>query len=196
MWYFPPGLKLQEICSYQSSSSPASGFPLPSLSSLSSWSIYNRHRRQNHNNDAYHIICITLDSLLSATLSLLYMVHKVRKSQNPSEKVIFIYPPSPVRSSVGQIVVKIKCRYAMEQSVFKSLDNLGKPTPSKTDEFSEKFRTAFEAPPHFRKVVLQIFSEIHDRSIVYNGKNQQHKFLDWKWPPPPFGTFPKTHSIW
>ena len=155
MWSFPPGLKLQEICSYQSSSSPASGFPLPSLSSLSSWSIYNRHRRQNHNY-AYHIICITLDSLLSATLSLLYMVHKVRKSQNPSEKVILIYPPSPVCSSVGQIVVKIKCRYAMEQRVFKSLDNLGKPTPSKTDEFSEKFRTAF-GPLHFQKIILRIF---------------------------------------
>ena len=33
-------------------------------------------------------------------------------------------------------------------------------------------------PPHFRKVMLQFFSEIHDRSIVYNGKNLQHKFFD------------------
>ena len=24
----------------------------------------------------------------------------------------------------------------------------------------------------------------------------QYKFLDWKWPPPPFGTFPKIHPIW
>ena len=47
------------------------------------------------------------------------------------------------------------------------------------DEFSEKFQTAFDPPPpHFRKVVLQFFSEFHDRSIVYNGKNLQHKFLD------------------
>ena len=28
-------------------------------------------------------------------------------------------------------------------------------------------------PPHFLKVILQFFSEIHDRSIVYNGKNLQ-----------------------
>ena len=57
---------------------------------------------------------------------------------------------------------------------------LGKLSPSKTDEFSEKFQMAFDPPPppHFRKVMLQIFSEIHDRSIVYNGKNLQHKFLD------------------
>ena len=33
-------------------------------------------------------------------------------------------------------------------------------------------------PAHFRKVMLQFFSEIHDRSIVFNGKNLQHKFLD------------------
>ena len=44
-------------------------------------------------------------------------------------------------------------------------------------------------PPHFRKVMLQFFSEIHDRSIVFNGKNLQHKFLDWKWPPPPLELF-------
>jgi len=50
-------------------------------------------------------------------------------------------------------------------------------------------------PPHFRKVMLQIFSEIHDRSIIYNGKNLQHNFLDWKWTPPP-GTFPKIHPFW
>ena len=59
-----------------------------------------------------------------------------------------------------------------------TLAGLGMPDTSKTDEFSEKFQTAFDPPPHFRKVMLQIFSEIHDRSIVYNGKNLQHKFLD------------------
>ena len=46
-------------------------------------------------------------------------------------------------------------------------------------------------PPHFRKVMLQIFSEIHDRSIIYNGKNLQHNFLDWKWAPPPLELFQK-----
>ena len=51
-------------------------------------------------------------------------------------------------------------------------------------------------PPRFRKIILQIFSRIHDQSTVYNGKNLQYKFLDWKWPPPPFGTFPKKHPFW
>ena len=36
-------------------------------------------------------------------------------------------------------------------------------------------------PPHFRKIMLRFFSGIHDRRSVYNGKNLQHKFLDWKW---------------
>ena len=33
---------------------------------------------------------------------------------------------------------------------------------------------------HFRKIILWIFSGIHDRITVYNDKNLQHKFLDWK----------------
>ena len=64
----------------------------------------------------------------------------------------------------------------------------------KNDEFSEKFQTAFD--PHFRKIMLRFFSGLHDRRTVYNGKNLQHKFLEWKWPPPPFGTFPKIHPFW
>ena len=55
---------------------------------------------------------------------------------------------------------------------------LGTHSPSKTDEFSEKFQTAFGPPPSFSESYVAIFSEIHDRSIVYNGKNLQHKFLD------------------
>ena len=41
----------------------------------------------------------------------------------------------------------------------KYVNNLGTPSPSKIDEFSEKFQTAFDPPPppHFRKVILQIF---------------------------------------
>ena len=39
------------------------------------------------------------------------------------------------------------------------------PDTSKTDKFSEKFQTAFD-PPHFRKIILQLFSEIHEQSIV------------------------------
>ena len=36
---------------------------------------------------------------------------------------------------------------------------LGKLHPTKTDEFLEKFQTAFDPPPppHFRKIMLQIF---------------------------------------
>ena len=54
------------------------------------------------------------------------------------------------------------------------------PDTSKTDEFSEKFQTVFDPSPPliFRKIILQIFPEIHDQSIVYNGKNLQYKFLD------------------
>ena len=29
-----------------------------------------------------------------------------------------------------------------------------------------------------------------------SSQNLQYKFLDWKVPPPPFGTFPKIHPIW
>ena len=46
-------------------------------------------------------------------------------------------------------------------------------------------------PPRFRKIILQIFSRIHDQSTVYNGKNLQYKFLDWKWPPPLLELFRK-----
>ena len=58
---------------------------------------------------------------------------------------------------------------------------LGKGGYSKTDEFLEKFQPAFDPPPpHFRKIMLRFFSGILDLRSVYNGKNLQHKFLDWK----------------
>ena len=63
----------------------------------------------------------------------------------------------------------------------RQLASLGKLSPSKTDEFSEKFQTAYDPPPPpliFGKLCCKFFSEIHDRSIVYNGKNLQYKFLD------------------
>ena len=34
--------------------------------------------------------------------------------------------------------------------------------------------------PNFRKIILRIFSGIHDQITVYNGKNLQYNFLDWK----------------
>ena len=57
------------------------------------------------------------------------------------------------------------------------------PLPKRMN-FRKSSKRQLTPPLIFRKVVLQIFSEIHDRSIVYNGKNLQYKFLDWKWPPP------------
>ena len=55
---------------------------------------------------------------------------------------------------------------------------LGKPTSSKTDEFSEKFQTAFDSLS-FSENHIANFSEIHDQGIVFNGKNLQYKFLDF-----------------
>ena len=78
---------------------------------------------------------------------------------------------------------------ALILTIFDDFDNfqqfceildLGMDGPTKTDEFLEKFQTAFDPPPHFRKIMLRFFSGIHDRRSVYNGKNLQHKFLDWK----------------
>ena len=46
----------------------------------------------------------------------------------------------------------------LSAAMFLGVCGLGMPTSSKTDEFSEKFQTAFDPPPpHFRKVILQIF---------------------------------------
>ena len=42
----------------------------------------------------------------------------------------------------------------------------GKPSNSKTDEFSEKFQTAFDPPPSFLENHIANFSEIHGRNIV------------------------------
>ena len=41
---------------------------------------------------------------------------------------------------------------------------LGTLTPSKTNEFSEKFQTNFDPPPHFRKVILRISRQNCDKS--------------------------------
>ena len=41
---------------------------------------------------------------------------------------------------------------------------LGMPHVSKSDEFSEKFQTAFDPPPHFRKVILRISRQNCDKS--------------------------------
>ena len=44
----------------------------------------------------------------------------------------------------------------------------GEPRISKSDEFSEKFQTAFDPAPHFRKVVLRISQQNCDKSAYVN----------------------------
>ena len=39
---------------------------------------------------------------------------------------------------------------------------LGTGDDTKTDEFSEKFPMAFDPSPHFQKIMLQIFNQLHD----------------------------------
>ena len=56
---------------------------------------------------------------------------------------------------------------------------------TKTDEPSEKFQTAFDPPypyPHFWIWSCCIFLQFHAQKLYL--QNVQHKFLDWKWPPP------------
>ena len=55
--------------------------------------------------------------------------------------------------------------------------------------FRKSSKRPLTPPPSFSENHVAIFSEIYDRSIVYNGKNLQYKFLDWKWPPPPSELF-------
>ena len=53
--------------------------------------------------------------------------------------------------------------------------NLGKPVPSKTEEFSEKFRTGGGSFP-IQKFKLQIFAIIKGISVMNFGTNSQHDF--------------------
>ena len=53
--------------------------------------------------------------------------------------------------------------------------NLGKPTPSKTDEFSEKFQRG-GGSFSIQKFMLQIFAIIDDTSVMNFRKNLQHNF--------------------
>ena len=49
--------------------------------------------------------------------------------------------------------------------------NLGKGGISKSDEFLEKFQTAFDPPPHFRKIMLRFSRQNCDKSayVQYGG---------------------------
>ena len=56
---------------------------------------------------------------------------------------------------------------------------LGTGDDTKTDEFSEKFQTAFYSSPRFRKIMLQIFYQLHAQKALFKGcQNLKHKFLD------------------
>ena len=68
-----------------------------------------------------------------------------------------------------------------------------------TDDFSEKFQTAFDIPPHFWKILLQIsFNFILKKPCLKVQKIWNIKFWKfrkfWKWPPP-LSNFPKNSSI-
>ena len=56
-------------------------------------------------------------------------------------------------------------------SVWFVTSSLGKDGVSKTDEFSEKFQTAFDPPPHFRKIILRFSRQNCDKSayVQYGG---------------------------
>ena len=68
---------------------------------------------------------------------------------------------------VCQAVEHFQCM--MEQVNFGYSMNLGKPVPSKTDEFSEKFRTGEGGSFPVQKFMLQIFAIIKGTSVVNFG---------------------------
>ena len=119
---------------------------------------------------------------------------------------------------------------------------LGKGGVSKTDEFLEKFQTAFDPPPSFSENHVALFAtklrqkcvcsvwrdccvlydpishemhvvqqfnmvlplnwlktypkktllyHFHAEKALFKVQNLQHKFLDWKWPPPLLELFQK-----
>ena len=77
-------------------------------------------------------------------------------------------------------IINFYCRKSWTNQQAIGQPVLGKDGISKSDEFLEKFQTAFDPPPSFSENHVALFSGIHDRRSVYNGKNLQHKFLDWK----------------
>ena len=93
---------------------------------------------------------------------------------------------------------------------FDNLDHMNPkgsfPLPKRMNFWKSSKRPLTPPPPHFRKIMLQIFWNIpwkYPLCIIFMPKkpcskvqNLQQKFLDWKWPPPPFGTFPKIHPFW
>ena len=55
-------------------------------------------------------------------------------------------------------------------------NHLGTGQATKTDEFSEKFQTAFDPIPHCQKIMVQFFSEIAEKIPYMMVQILQHKF--------------------
>ena len=72
---------------------------------------------------------------------------------------------------------------------------LGKDGVSKTDEFLEKFQTAFDHPPHFRKIMLRFFPEYMTEEAFIMAKICNINFWIGNDPPPPFWNFSKNSSV-
>ena len=75
---------------------------------------------------------------------------------------------------------------------------LGKPTPSKTDDFLEKFQAAFDPSPLiFGKLCCNCFPKFMTKVLSIMAKICKINFWIENAPPlPPFGTFQKIHPFW
>ena len=74
---------------------------------------------------------------------------------------------------------------------------LGMPNNTKTDEFSEKFQTAFDPPPptHFQKVILQFFPKFMTEVSSIMAKVCNIIFWIENAPPPPLWNFSENSSV-
>ena len=57
-------------------------------------------------------------------------------------------------------------------------NDLGTGRATKMDEFSEKFQTAFDLPPHIGKIMSQICFEKRSKTPHIKVQNLQHFFLE------------------
>ena len=64
---------------------------------------------------------------------------------------------------------------------------LGTGQATKTDELSQKFRIPFDPPTHTSPLPtpspMPFFGETSKKTYI-KVQNLEHKYLDWKWPPP------------
>ena len=74
-------------------------------------------------------------------------------------------------------------------------NHLGTDGPTKTDEFSEKFQTAFDPPPSFSENHITIFPEFMTEVPFRMAKFCNINFWIGN-DPPPLGIFQKIHPFW